>query len=227
MLVSVIIPLFNGQKYIKAALESVAAQTFSNWQILIVDDGSTDASYETAHRWAPPRSVFLQQRNQGPAAARNLGLQHAQGECIAFLDADDLWLPQHLELQAAALAADRDIGYSRGLSTLFVSEELEGDSGRLGISSEPTDSWLPGTMLVRRQTFDKVGHFDGKLYLGDTMDWIARANKLDVKAKLIRSVVLRRRVHPGSLTATKPEVRRDYLKAARRWMQNQQDRATP
>lgn len=107
-LISAIIIFLNGEAYIEEALQSVFAQTYENWELLLVDDGSTDASTEIAQKYArqyPEKVRYLAHeahRNRGMSATRNLGIAHAQGEFIAFLDADDIWLPRKLERHVAA-----------------------------------------------------------------------------------------------------------------------------
>lgn len=104
-LVSVVIPAFNAQRWIAATLSSAAAQTHTNLQIVVVDDGSTDRTSEIASEFAlnDSRVLLKRQKNQGVAAARNAGIDAADGDYIAFLDADDIWAPQKIELQLAAL----------------------------------------------------------------------------------------------------------------------------
>lgn len=107
-LVSIITPCYNGEKYIAQTIESVLAQTYQNWEMLIVDDGSKDRSAELVNRYAQKdsRIRLLCQENAGSAAARNNGLRNCRGQYIALLDADDLWLPQFLEKQIACLKAN-------------------------------------------------------------------------------------------------------------------------
>jgi len=113
-LVSVIIIFLNAERFLQEAIESVLAQTYNNWALLLVDDGSTDASTGIARRYAaqyPNQVHYLEHRghqNRGKGASRNLGIHHAQGEYIAFLDADDVWLPHKLEEQTAILDRQTD-----------------------------------------------------------------------------------------------------------------------
>lgn len=108
-LVSTVMIFFNEERFFPEAIESVFAQTYKNWELLLVDDGSTDGSTEIALRHAqqyPGKVRYLEHdghRNRGASAARNLGISNAKGEYIAFLDADDVWLPQKLERQVALL----------------------------------------------------------------------------------------------------------------------------
>lgn len=104
-LVSIITPCYNGGKYIAETIDSVIAQSYSRWEMIIVDDGSTDNSGEIVRQYMAkePRIRFLQQKNAGSAAARNNGIRNANGRFIALLDADDLWDPQFLAEQTALL----------------------------------------------------------------------------------------------------------------------------
>ena len=97
MQVSVIIPLFNKAPYVARALHSVLAQTFTDFEVIVVDDGSTDDGGSVVRQFADDRVRMIKQDNGGPGAARNRGLAEAQGEYVAFLDADDCWLPTYLE----------------------------------------------------------------------------------------------------------------------------------
>jgi glycosyltransferase involved in cell wall biosynthesis len=111
-LISIITPFFNAAQFLGEAVESAWAQTYRNWELLLIDDGSTDDSSAIAQRFAaddPARIRYLSHencRNRGASAARNLGLRHATGEYVAFLDADDVWLPQKLSEQARLLARE-------------------------------------------------------------------------------------------------------------------------
>ena len=104
-LVSVVIPVFNGEAFLREAVQSVLAQKYSPIEIIIVDDGSTDGT-ATVARSLPETVRYLHQTNKGPAAARNRGIEHAQGSLIAFADADDLWPADKLELQLPYLIND-------------------------------------------------------------------------------------------------------------------------
>lgn len=103
--VSIITPCFNGAKYISETIESVIAQTYAKWEMIIVDDGSNDNSVEIISQYADrdKRVMLILQENSGSAAARNNGIRHANGQYIALLDADDLWMPEFLEKQIVFL----------------------------------------------------------------------------------------------------------------------------
>ena len=100
-LISVILPTYNRAEFISAALDSLFAQTYQNWECIIIDDGSTDDTVEVLKAYEDPRMVYLYQDNQGVSAARNIGISQCKGDMIALLDSDDEWLPKKLEKQLA------------------------------------------------------------------------------------------------------------------------------
>lgn len=115
-LVSVVITFLNEEKFLGEAIESVLQQTYTHWELLLVDDGSSDKSYELAQQYAAehPGKIFVYRHqggaNKGLSASRNLGVQHASGKLVAFLDADDIWLPQKLEQQVSIARQHPDVG---------------------------------------------------------------------------------------------------------------------
>jgi len=158
-LVSAIIIFLNEKKLLREALESVFAQTYDNWELLLVDDGSTDGSTEVARRYAeqhPGKIHYLEHdnhRNLGMSASRNLGLRHARGEYIAFLDADDVWLPHKLKQQLQILNAYPAAGMVYGSPQLWHSwtgnpEDIERDSLQ-PIGVQPDSLVQPPKLLVR------------------------------------------------------------------------------
>jgi glycosyltransferase involved in cell wall biosynthesis len=117
--VSVIVPLYGVEKYIAATVQSVLAQTYENFELILVDDGSPDRSVEICRRIKDPRIKILRQENQGPAAARNLGIRHAKGDYIALLDGDDLWHPDKLIKHVEHLESHPEVGVSFCRSALI------------------------------------------------------------------------------------------------------------
>jgi glycosyltransferase involved in cell wall biosynthesis/peptidoglycan/xylan/chitin deacetylase (PgdA/CDA1 family) len=186
-LVSAIIIFLNGEKFIREAIESVFAQTYDNWELLLVDDGSTDASTHIALRYAeqyPGKVRYLEHeghKNQGMSATRNLGLHQAKGEYIAFLDHDDVWLPNKLKDQVTILEALPEAGMMYGRTRYWHSwtgrpEDRERDSfTHLGIQPNTLvkpphlvtlflrdDRTIVSTcsVLIRREIAERVGGFD-------------------------------------------------------------------
>lgn len=119
--VSVVVPVYNVESYLSACLESILSQTFSDFELLVVDDGSTDGSVALVEAIVDPRLRLIRQENRGLAGARNTGIRHAEGEFIALLDSDDLWLPQKLERHVAHLDSRPEVGLSFSRSA-FINE---------------------------------------------------------------------------------------------------------
>ncbi|NET06158.1 MAG: glycosyltransferase family 2 protein [Merismopedia sp. SIO2A8] len=130
--VSIIIPVYRAEQFIAATIQSVLEQTHQNFEVLIVDDGSPDRSIEICQQFKDSRIKILRQKNRGLSGARNTGIRHAQGEYLAFLDPDDLWLPEKLEKHVQHLNNSPDVGVSFSRSG-FINEEGES----LGIYQMP------------------------------------------------------------------------------------------
>jgi glycosyltransferase involved in cell wall biosynthesis len=105
MLISIVVPVYNKARSVERSLASIAAQTHRDFEVIVVDDGSTDGSSDVVAAFPDPRFRVVRQANAGPGAARNHGLSLAKGEVVAFLDADDEWMPEYLERNLAALQA--------------------------------------------------------------------------------------------------------------------------
>lgn len=191
MLVSVIIPLFNKGPYIARCLVSVASQSFNDFEVIIVDDGSTDTGAAQARNFPDDRVRVISQTNRGPGHARNRGVDAARGELIAFLDADDEWLPSYLSESVRLLtsnpeAATVSSGYLEmpsGLSTESMWRDRGITSGihRLGPQTNPRLAvhmlayMSPCTTVVRIDAFRKHGGFYEKnrcLYGEDAFLWL-------------------------------------------------------
>lgn len=187
-LVSVIIPVFNAVAYLPATLDTVLAQTYGHLEIVLVDDGSTDHTRELIERDYPDRRIhWLAQGNAGPAAARNYGFRHAQGEYIKFLDADDLINPEMIAQQLECALQDQQAIISAQWGR-FYQDDIS--SFRLNPEScwqtlPPLDwicrSWektasmtTPGIFLIPRQLIEKAGPWDEALTLLDDTEYFAR-----------------------------------------------------
>lgn len=224
--ISAIIPVHNGERYLAEAIRSVLAQTLPPDEIIVVDDGSTDASGEIARDFGPPVRV-LTQANLGPAAARNLGVQHATGELLAFLDADDLWLPDKLARQAQVLWGDSACEAVFGRVENFISPEMcKAECCALAHAARQSGHIHIGALLIRRAAFLRVGWFDAGLRHGDFIDWWARASQIPLVYTALPDLVLRRRLHADNLTRREPGGRRDYLALLRQHLVRQRETAS-
>jgi len=205
--VSVVIPAYNAERYIGETLESVLAQTYRDFEIVVVDDGSTDGTREIVRNYGEPVRL-VEQPNSGPAAARNRGIREARGELIAFIDADDLWLPEKLALQMP-MFADEEVGL------VCCRVQLIDESGRELPTSEREkfSGWafeklLEGnfigtsTVVARRAALEEAGLFPEDLvWCEDWCLWLRVA--LRWKLECVRQVLVLHRRHDQSLTAQK------------------------
>ena len=213
--VSVIVPLYNHETYLDEALRSIREQTRPPEQIIVVDDGSTDASAEVARRHAPHVTLIFQ-ANQGIASARNAGLAAATGEFIAFLDADDLWPRDSLERRLDVLEADAALDATYGLVEQFVSPEIDPASlAHLHLPQGRTAARFAGAILLRRRVIDRIGFFDPAIRVGEMIDFSARLQDSGARVAALDVLVLRRRIHGANTMLSASSAHGDYLKALR------------
>jgi glycosyltransferase involved in cell wall biosynthesis len=203
-LLSVIIPCYNAARFLREAVASVLSQRYAPLEILVADDGSTDATPEIAPSLAP-EVRYLRQDNRGPSSARNLALRQARGELIAFLDADDLWPEGKLELQVGRLLQDPALDVVSG-RVRYV--ELAG--GQIpDLRFEGPDHALPGihigAAVYRRRAFNVVGSFDETLRYSEDHDWFLRAREAGLKILVLAEVTLIYRVHDSNMTRHVPD----------------------
>ena len=224
--VSVVVPCFNAAPYLAEALSSVAAQQVADVEVLVVDDGSTDGSGDVA-RAHPVGAVVHRQDNAGISAARNLGVARARGALVTFLDADDVWTPGSLRARLAALDADPAAGAAAGLVEQFVSPDLPPDvRAHLAVPAAPSRGRVAGALLLRRETVDRIGPFDAGYRLGETIDWVARADAAGVRFADVPAIVLRRRVHGANSVRKAEQLRADYLRVLRASIDRRRQQAT-
>jgi glycosyltransferase involved in cell wall biosynthesis len=182
-MVTIVIPVFSRASTIVRAIESVTAQAFSDYEIIVVDDGSTDETAERVGALSAERLRLIRHdENEGAAAARNTGIKAARGEWIAFLDSDDVWTsPEKLSRQLAALRASA--GNARGCATGYVLHKKDHRREvRLDLTAAEFRREIlygchiaPGTtLMVAREVFDDIGLFDEDLHRFEDWDWLLR-----------------------------------------------------
>jgi glycosyltransferase involved in cell wall biosynthesis len=202
-LVSVIVPVFNGVRFLHQALESILDQSYRPVEIVAVDDGSDDGSWEALDRYGP-RIRRVRQEHAGQSAARNRGVELATGRYLAFLDADDLWPRDKLAEQVAILEQDSACDLLFGHAVQFH------ESG--GASDAPVPAPHPGTLLARRQAWQRVGPLRCDLRVGEFVDWLFRAREAGVRERMDDRVWMRRRIHGGNLGVRQKKAHGDYLR---------------
>ena len=240
--VSVVIPAYNSEAYLGTTLKSVIAQTFSAWEMIVYDDGSTDATEAVARQFAAEdsRIKMFSAENRGVAVARNRGFAETnpRSEFVIFLDNDDVWLPDMLDSLVAVLDAHPEYAGAHTLvrcidefGDLVPSDDLEQrlrdrkgfHDGRL-TSVEPSapttfadlvfENWVvsPGALLVRRPIFDRTGGFDASTVPADDWDMVVRLSRLGDFGRVDTALLLWRR-HAGAQSYHSPSWRSAVLRA--------------
>lgn len=204
--VSIIIPAYNAMKYLPETVESVFQQTLTDFELLIINDGSTDNIVEWVSRLADPRVKLISQANQGTALARNHGIIEAKGEYIALLDADDLWEATKLQKQAKCLDNNPLVGLvdtwaitidDRGNASRIRKHEVEGDVYHKVYEACDNPVCCGSSPMIRRSCFDVIGLFDPKIKIVEDVDmWIRIASRYHFG--LVREVLVKYRQHPDN-----------------------------
>jgi glycosyltransferase involved in cell wall biosynthesis len=196
--ISVVIPAFNAAATLGETLASVLSQTRPPDEVIVVDDGSTDATAEIARERLDAR--VLRQANGGVASAMNAGLRASRCSLVAFLDADDVWMPAHLETHERHLGDQPGLDASVGWVVEFVCPSLPPEEAGRFRPRPAQPGWLAGATVIRRGVFERVGEFDPSLRIGAWIDWVDRARHAGISFGVVDGAVLRRRLRPGSLS---------------------------
>ena len=202
--VSVIIPVYNGSKYIRAAVDSALAQDFKDFEIIVADDGSTDDTLSLLESYGNKIRV-LKFEHKGISATRNAAIARSGGEYIALLDSDDLWEPKKLGLQVGYLDKHPDCALVYSYSSNFTNKDEGGVSVVMKIDLEGhcfKDMFLKGglvnsTIMYRRSVFDAVGGYDENLVAMEDYELNLRIARTNTIGRVPQGLV-RRRIHPDS-----------------------------
>jgi len=210
-LVSCVIPAYNAERWLADALRSVLDQTYSPVEAIVVDDGSTDRTFELATSFGE-RVLAMRQPNAGPAVALNHGIRASRGEFIAFLDADDLWPREKVALQVARLAADPGLAACYGLVQNFWVDELKIEQEALSGHRilDPLPGLVTGTLLTRRSTFERVGLFEDRRH-AYALGWALRLRERGIRHEVLDEVLLLRRYHEGNMSRAGGERSREQV----------------
>jgi glycosyltransferase involved in cell wall biosynthesis len=210
-LITVIIGAYNAERYLAEAIDSVLAQTHPSIELIVVDDGSTDRTGEIAEAYGASLRC-IRQENGGMAAARNRAVPEARGSYLSFLDSDDRFPPDKLRSQLALFEADPELDIVYGHVTEFLSPDLDAEALALLREPEHDVPWsTPNLMLVKRESFLRVGLFSTELKVGIGVDWYARANELGLRSAVPPIVVLERRLHAANNGIRQRELKPQYL----------------
>ncbi|HSA05956.1 MAG TPA: glycosyltransferase [Candidatus Gastranaerophilales bacterium] len=184
-MISIIIPAYNAENYIKNAINSVLNQTYQNFEIIIINDGSTDNTENVIKQFDDTRIKYFYQENQGVSSARNKGIELSQGEYIAFLDADDLWLPEKLQLQLDFLKKNPEISLvysnlelieeSTGIKFIKTYDNFKNQKTLIKtLVLTPFNSPIPCSILLKKDVLLKAGLFDSNLSFGEDLELCIR-----------------------------------------------------
>jgi glycosyltransferase involved in cell wall biosynthesis len=197
MKISVIIPVYNTERYVAESIDSVLAQTRPPDEVIVVDDGSTDGTPAILESFGA-RIIALRQDKSGPSSALNTGIARATGNHLAFNDADDAWLPEKLKLQCDFLSEEPEIEAVFGMVRQFISPDWDNGDGRLGETTPDQLGIARLTMLIRRDAFERIGLFDQSLRFIDFVDWYGRAKVRGLRTHMLPDILGLRRLHANN-----------------------------
>jgi glycosyltransferase involved in cell wall biosynthesis len=199
--VSVIVPVFNGERHLREALDSIFGQNVPVAEVIVVDDGSTDRTPEVVTGYGRPLR-YARQENAGAPAARNHGLRLAGGDYIAFLDADDLWEPEKTRQQLAEFERAPGLAYCVCHAQNFWGPELAAqmEAYRDHPKLRPMPAYVTGALLVPRASFNAAGFFNDRLRHADSTEWFLRVHERGGRGAVVPRILLHRRLHEHNVS---------------------------
>ena len=199
--ISIVIPVFNAELYLSEAINSVLNQSNPPHEIIVINDGSTDQSLEILESYEK-KIKLISRENKGVAFSVNEGIQLASQPWIGFIDADDLWMPNKLELQYRYLSENPEVQILFGQMRQFISPELPiSIKDTIYCPSVPESGFIRPAMLAHQSIFKKFGLFDSNLRIGDFIDWFQKIKENGVKFECLDETVYQRRLHKNSLSS--------------------------
>lgn len=223
-LITAAIPVRDGEAYLGEAIESVLAQSRPCDQVVVVDNGSSDGSAEVARGFGSAVELVSEPR-PGVGAARNAALRAARGDCIGFLDADDVWEPRKTEWQLAALERRPELGLVFGHVLQFVSPELDAeDAARLRVPAAPQPGLHVGAMLARREAIEAIGPWPEDVRVSDGLTFLLRAGELGLGQEMLAETVTRRRVHGANHSLDNRDQRAEFARYLKRSLDRRRGR---
>ena len=223
MSVSVVIPAWNAQRYLGAALQGVFAQTTQPLEVIVVDDGSTDQTAAVARAY-PVRLESI--AKSGAATARNHGIAIAQGEFVALLDADDLWLPNKLEFQLGVFAQQPSLNLVFTAVQQFISPDTPEVALEVHFNSQVHYLPISSALMARRRVFEQVGNLP-TIQGGDLMLWLSLAQQHGIGFEMIEQCLTKRRIHKTNMTRIlKTQVQKDYFLVLRQHLKHKRQTST-
>ena len=222
-LVSCVVAVFNGERYLAESLQSVLAQTYPRLELIVVDDGSIDGTAQVIADFGR-RVRCIRETNSGLAAARNRGIAAASGDFLAFLDADDVWLPDKIARQMERFRTRPALEVSVTFIQNFWSEEHGPGVEAAPADLRPMPGYCSPTMVARRSVFERVGLYAPDLKTGACRDWFIRAREANVVFDMLSDVLVRRRLHAANMSRRPAKVD-DYARLVKRHLDRRRGRA--
>ena len=224
--VSVLVTAFNAEHYLAEAIESALGQTYPNVEIVVVDDGSTDGTFDVIRRY--PQVRAHRQERGGIGAARNTAVGMATGDFLTFLDADDRFPPDKLDVQLRAFDVDPMLDAVYGHVREFVSPDLTSEQrARIRPAVDYHESHLSGVMLIRRVAFDRVGPWQVGLRVGTGVEWYTRSLDAGLRTIVLPDVLLERRLHLSNNGLQEADHRLQYASIVKAALDRRRGRHQP
>jgi glycosyltransferase involved in cell wall biosynthesis len=221
--ISTIIPVFNGEKHLADAIRSALSQSHPPFEVIVVDDGSSDSSAEVAKGFGS-MIRYDAQAHRGAGASRNRGVELAHGNFLAFLDADDLWLEDKLSRQLQIFKADQTLDLVFGYVEQFHSPELgEEEKAKIQGHGEILPGYNVDTLLIKKESFARAGAFDDQWRVGEFIDWYLRAIEAGLKSHTLTEVVSRRRLHGRNMMIRERPAMVDYVRIIKASLDRRRD----
>lgn len=224
-LITAAIPVHDGEAYLAEAIESVLAQTVPCGQLVVVDNASSDRSAEIARGYERVELVSEPQLGIGPA--RNAALAAARGDYLAFLDADDLWVPDKTARQLAAFEADPELGLVFGHVQQFASPDLEAGAVGLNLPSEPQPGLHIGAMLAARAAIEAIGPWPERVEVSDGLAFLLRAKELGLRHAMLAETVAMRRVHGANHSLRNQDRRKEFARVLKQSLDRRRQAGAP
>jgi glycosyltransferase involved in cell wall biosynthesis len=198
-MISVILPVYNGERYLEQAVESILAQDYPNIEILIIDDGSTDKTAIVAKKFPGVRYEF--QENRGPSSARNRGASLAKGELLSFLDHDDFWVSHKLSSQVKAMGQNENIGFVICQCCILPDPEFPPPMKlRKELTEHPQKTYIPSGLLIRKAILEQIGGFDERYRTDEDTDLMFRLRDAKIDYGYCEELLFYHRMHQTNLS---------------------------
>ena len=209
--ISVILPFFNRIQYLQDSIESIFRQDFKDFEIIAVDDGSTDGSAQLVKKLNQIPIRLISQTNQGASCARNAGVRAASGRFVTFLDSDDIWVPNKLSAQLVDIRNTSNDTLCFGHIQEFISPEFLNNKNKF------QTRLLPGltltTLLMLRENFLRIGELNPAFQLAEFIEWFERSKHKGFSTYMSNSIYAYRRIHQGNIGRAKSSNAKQYLHA--------------